>query len=91
MLRGIATGVLVLCLTAWVGLALNLCIAASHGLDGVEAKLLHLLGGTSQFGVQSWSAVSWRLAGLLLLTAAAGYVRRSRRATQPLETVAGRR
>jgi uncharacterized membrane protein YbhN (UPF0104 family) len=75
-----ATGMLVLCLTAWVGLAVNLCIAAPQGLGGVEAKLLHLLGGTNQFGAQSWSAVIWHLGGLLLLTAAAGYFRRSRRA-----------
>ena len=47
VLRKIATGVLVLCLTAWVGLALNLCIAvAGQGFSGIAPKLLHLAGNT---------------------------------------------
>lgn len=81
MLRKIATVVLVLCLTAWVGIALNLCIAmVAQGPSGVGPKLLHLLGNTSEFGVQSWSLVGWRLSGLLLVTVLAWYVRRFRAA-----------
>ena len=81
MLRKIATGVFVFCLTAWCGLALVLCMTIiAHGLGGVGAKLLHLAGSTGETGGQSWSLVAWRLLGLLVITVAAAYFRRSQRA-----------
>jgi len=48
MLRKIATGVFVLCLTAWCGLALVLCMTIiGHGFSNVGPKLLHLAGTTN--------------------------------------------
>jgi hypothetical protein len=80
MLRKIATGVFVLCLTAWCGLALVLCMTIiGHGLGGVGPKLLHLAGNTGEIGGQSCNLVVWRLLGLLVITVAAGYFRRSQR------------
>ena len=77
MLRKIATGVFVLCLTAWCGLALVLCMTIiGHGFSNVGPELLHLAGTTNEFGVQSWSLVVWRLLGLLCITIVAGYFRR---------------
>ena len=80
MLRKIATGVLVLCLTAWCGLAIVLCMSIiGQGWSGVGPKLLHLVGSTNEFGVQSWNLVIWRLVGLLVITLAAGYFYRSKK------------
>jgi hypothetical protein len=76
MLRKITTGVFVLCLAAWCGLALVICMTIiGHGLSAVGPKLLHLAGTTNEFGVQSWSLVVWRLLGLLCMTIVAGYFR----------------
>ena len=45
MLRKITTGVFVLCLAAWCGLALVICMTIiGHGLSAVGPKLLHLAG-----------------------------------------------
>jgi hypothetical protein len=80
MSRKIATGVFVICLTAWCGFALVLCMTIiGHGFSSVGPKLLHLGGATSEFGVQSWSPVVWRLLGLFFITIAAGYFRRPKR------------
>ena len=77
MLRKIAAGVFVVCLTAWCGFALVLCMAIiGHGFSSVGPKLLHLAGATSEIGVQSWSLVVWRLLGLFCITIVAGYFRR---------------
>jgi hypothetical protein len=74
MLRKIATGIFVLCLAAWCGFALVLCMTIiGQGWSGVGPKLLHLAGNGSELGVQSWSLVVWRLLGLLSITIAAGY------------------
>jgi hypothetical protein len=80
MLRKIATGVFVICLTAWCGLALVLSMTIiGSGFSAVGPKLLHLAGATSEFGVQSWSMVFWRLLGILLVTIVSGYFRRDKR------------
>ena len=77
MLRKIATVVFVICLTAWCGFALVLCMTIiGHGFNSVGPKLLHLAGATGEFGVQSWSLVVRRLLGLFFVTMAAGYFRR---------------
>jgi len=77
MLRKIATGVFLTCLMAWCGFALVLCMTIiGHGFHSVGPKLLHLAGATSEFGVQSWSLVVWRIVGLFFITIVAGYFRR---------------
>jgi hypothetical protein len=77
MLKKIATGVFVVCLTAWCGFALVLCMTIiGHGFSSVGPKLLHLAGATSEIGVQSWSLVVWRLLGLFCITMVAAYFRR---------------
>ncbi len=82
MLRKIAAGVFVICLAAWCGVALVLCMTTiGSGLSAVGPKLLHLAGNTNELGAQSWSLVVWRFLGLLLVTIAAGYIRRPRRPT----------
>jgi hypothetical protein len=74
MLRKIATWVLVLCLTIWCGLALNICIAIiSSGFNGVVPKVLHLFGRKNQLGLVSGDLVVWRLLGLLVITIGAAY------------------
>ena len=80
MFRKIATGIFVLCLTAWCGLALVLCMTiVGHGFNSVGPKLLHIAGTTSGFGVESSSLAVWRLLGLLAITLVAGYFHRSKR------------
>jgi len=80
MLRKIATAILVLCLTAWGGLALVFCMTIiGNGFSGVGPKLLHLAGTTRDFAVQSWSVVIWRLLGLFSITIVAGYFSRPKR------------
>jgi len=80
MLRKIATGVFVLCLTVWCGFALLLCMTIiGRGSRNVGPRLLHLAGNASEFGVPSWSLVVWRFLGLLLITVAAGYFRHGTR------------
>ena len=90
MLRKIATGVFVICLTAWCGFALVLCMTiVGHGFSSVGPKLLHLAGATSEFGVQSWSLVVWRFLGLLFITIVAGYFRRPKRSKAGGSLLAG--
>ena len=80
MLRRIASGVFVICLAAWCGLALVLCMAlVERGFSGIGPKLLHLAGRTTDFGVHSWSMVVWRLLGLFFITTVARYFRRPKR------------
>jgi hypothetical protein len=80
MFRKIATGIFVICLAAWCGFALVLCMTIiGHGFSGVGPKLLHLAGATSEFGLQSWSLVIWRLIALFFMTIVAGYLRRPKR------------
>jgi hypothetical protein len=80
MLRKIATGVYVICLAAWLCLALLLGMTIiGHGWSAIAPKLLHLAGNTNEFGVQSWSLVVWKFLGLLAITIAAGYFRWARR------------
>jgi hypothetical protein len=80
MLRRIATVVFGICLTAWCGFALVLCMTIiGHGFSSVGPKLLHSAGATSEFGVQSWSLVVWGLLGLFFITIVAGYFRRPKR------------
>ena len=90
MLRKIGTGVFVLCLTAWCGLALVLCMTIiGHGFSSVGPKLLHVAGTTNEFGVESWSLVLWRLLELLLITIAAGYFHWSKRSKIATEQTGG--
>jgi hypothetical protein len=80
MLRKIATCVFVICLTAWCGFALVLCMTiTAHGFSSVGPKLLHLARETSEFGAPSWSMVVYRLLGLFFITIVAGYFRRPKR------------
>jgi hypothetical protein len=80
MLRKTATVVFVICLTAWCGFALVLCMTIiGQGFSTVGPKLLHIAGATSDFGVQSWSLVGWRFLGLFFITIVAGYFHRRKR------------
>ncbi len=76
MLRKIATGVYVICLAAWLGLALLLCMTIiGHGWSAVGPKVLHLAGNTNEFGIHSsWSLAFWRFLGLLSVTIVAGCI-----------------
>ncbi len=77
MLRTIANVVFALCLTAWIGFALVICMAIStDGFGGIWPKLLHVAGSTNQLGMSSGRLVIWRLLGLLLITLLAVYARR---------------
>jgi uncharacterized BrkB/YihY/UPF0761 family membrane protein len=84
MLRKIATGVYVICLSAWLCFALLLCMTIiGHGWGAVGPKLLHLAGNTNELGVQSWRFVVWRFLGLLCITIVAWYFRRGPRRPEP--------
>jgi len=77
MLRRIAFGVFVLCLTFWCLLALVLCMTfLTQGWSGIVPKLIHLAGMTPDYHDRSLSFVTSRLVGLLVVTIGTGYFAR---------------
>jgi hypothetical protein len=80
MLRSMANVVFAFCLTAWIGLALVICMAiATDGFGGIWPKLLHVAGSPNQLGMSSGRNMILTLFGLLLVTLLAAYARRVRR------------
>jgi hypothetical protein len=69
MLRSVVTLVFAFCLAAWIVFGVDLLISLFNGgVSGVAARVFHVAGETSQFGVVSWRAALARLAALLLVT-----------------------
>jgi hypothetical protein len=79
MLRSIATVIFAICLTAWSGLALLLCITLfQYGLGAIPGKVAHVFGTTNQLTAPSMGLAMWRMVGLFVVTLLVAYIRRSR-------------
>jgi hypothetical protein len=76
-LKAFANTIFVICLTAWLLLALEIGVTImSQGWGGVAPKLVHLGGMTPDLRTHSLGFVISRLAGLFAITVVAAFLRR---------------